>query len=232
MQMKLQIRYIILVILFACNTTKNSDNKKSILQASREAPLGWLYFELYSDSSFTATNSGLRISSKYHGTYQHKFDTLFLTYSDSVPEAFGKEMLIEKEHLRFLDIPGELTINKTTIDYKSLIENKPIDSLKIKELAMIQGIWEHSKDDRAIVIIQNNFWTNQYDNENFDETERYRIRWKNKLPEFVDTTVNASFLELANKIDTINYEILGLTNDILSLRHYPTGRMHVYNKRK
>jgi hypothetical protein len=238
MQMKLTTRHIIflsLTILFACKSSENNENpddKELILHASREAPLGWLYFELYSDSTFMVTNAGLRDADKYHGTYQLHFDTLFLTYQDSIPKAFGREILIEKNNLRFLDIPGGLSINKTTIDYQKLIENKPIDSLKATELELIQGVWEHSKDEKAVVSIRKNFWTAYYDNQPIKETDDYRIRWTRKLPEYVDTIVNTSFLILTNKTDTLNYEILGVTDSTLSLMHFPTGRIHLYRKKK
>jgi hypothetical protein len=238
MRMKITIRHIILLsltILFACKSTETSENredKKTILHASREAPLGWLYFELYSDSSFKATSAGLRDADKYHGTYQLHFDTLFLTYKDSIPKAFGKEILIENHNLRFLDIPGGLPINKTTIDYEKLIENKPIDSLEIAELKLIQGIWKHSKDEKAVVSIRQNFWTDYYDNQPITEKDDYRIRWTRKLPEYVDSTVNSSFLVLTNKKDTLNYEILGATDSTLSLMYFPTGRIHHYRKKK
>lgn len=238
MRMKLTIRHIILLsltILFACESAENKENtddKKSILQASREAPLGWLYFELYSDSTFMATSAGLRDADKFLGTYKLHFDTLFLTYKDSIPKAFGKEILIEKHNLRFLDIPGGLPINKTSIDYQKLIENKTVDSLELTELELIQGIWEHSKDKKAIVSIRQNFWTDCYDNQPINETDDYRIRWTRVLPEYVDTTVNSSFLVLTNKTDTLNYEILGVTDSTLSLMHFPTGRIHLYRKKK
>jgi hypothetical protein len=224
-----------LTILFACKSADNSertDDKKSILHASREAPLGWLYFELYSDSTFMATSAGLRDVDNFHGTYNLNFDTLFLTYKDSIPKTFGKEILIERNNLRFLDMPGGLPINKTTIDYKKLIDNKPIDSLEITELELIQGIWKHSKDEKAIVSIRQNFWTDYYDNKPINETADYRIRWTRKLPKYVDTTVNSSFLVLTNKDDTLNYEILGVTDSTLSLMHFPTGRIHIYRKKK
>jgi hypothetical protein len=236
--MKLTIRHIILLsltILFACESAENKENtddKKSILQASREAPLGWLYFELYADSTFMATSAGLRDADKYHGTYKLHFDTLFLTYKDSIPKAFGQEILIEKHNLRFLDIPGGLPISKTTIDYEILIKNKPIDSLEIAELELIQGIWKHSKDEKAVVSIRQNFWTDYYDNQPINETDDYRIRWTRKLPKYVDTTNNSSFLVLTNKTDTLNYEILGVTDSTLSLMHFPTGRIHLYRKKK
>jgi hypothetical protein len=236
--MKLTTRHIILLsltILFACRSTETSENlddKKAILHASREAPLGWLYFELYSDSTFMATSTGLRDGDNYYGTFQLHFDTLFLTYNDSIPKTFGKEILIEKYNLRFLDMPGGLPINKTTIDYQELIENKPIDSLKITELELIQGVWEHSKDEMAVISIRQNFWTDYYDSQPINETDDYRIRWKRKLPEYVDTTVKTSFLVLTNETDTLNYEILGVTDSTLSLMHFPTGRIHLYRKKK
>lgn len=237
-KMKFTTKYSIflsLATLFSCSTSESNelpDNKESILYASREAPLGWLYFELFSDSTFTATSAGLRDADNYHGTYRLHFDTLFLTYRDSIPRGFGKEMLIERHHLRYLDTPGGLPINKTTIDYQKLIENKPIDSLKTVELKLIQGTWKHAKDEKAIVRIRQNFWSDYYDNVSSNEPEYYRIRWKRKLPEYVDTTVSTSFLMLTNKTDTLHYEILGVTDSTLSLMHFPTGQIHLYRKKK
>lgn len=64
--------------VIACNT---SDEKtpELILAADREAPIGWVNFNAYADSTFKYS---LSRNSVYNGTYSLKGDTLFLSFED------------------------------------------------------------------------------------------------------------------------------------------------------
>lgn len=62
------------------------------------------------------------------------------------------------------------------------------------------------------------------------DSSKYHILLTNKLPEFVDTNVNAQFLILTNKNDTLKYEILGVTDSTLSMMYYPKMHKHLYKK--
>lgn len=60
----------------------------------------------------------------------------------------------------------------------------------------------------------------------------YLIKITDQLPEFVDQNEKARFLILIQKSDTLQYEILGLTDKNLSLMHFPGGKRHLYKKIK
>ena len=226
-----------MTVFFGCNSPKNSEmteKKETILHAGREAPLGYLTLELYADSTFSVTNAGLRTADVYNGTFRLHYDTLKLMYNDSLPRAVGQQLLIEQNNLKDLDIIyGGLGINHSKIDLDKLREGKPIDSLELKERELLQGKWQHSEDDKSVVSIRQNFWSDYYDGESPDDNDHYKIEWRRTLPKFADkTSNNSSFLILKNKIDTLNYEILGVTDSTLSLMHFPTGRIHLYRKKK
>jgi len=237
--MRQSSKYIIFIglsLLIGCASTetqKTENQKVTLLYAAREAPLGGLALELFSDSTFTLTRAGLRDADIYNGIFRLHYDTLFLSYNDSLPGVVGEELLIEKYNLRFLDMPGGLGITSSEIDLNELIEGKPIDSLELEEIRLMQGSWLHSKDEKAVVSIIQNFWADYYNDHPIDETDDYRIWWKRKLPEFADTTTeSSSFIVLTNHTDTINFEILGLTDSTMSLMHFPSGHIHLYLKEK
>jgi hypothetical protein len=57
--MKLTIKLIFGILLIISCSTKNRENKKELLlQADREAPLGWVYLRIYKDSTFEFESRG------------------------------------------------------------------------------------------------------------------------------------------------------------------------------
>lgn len=104
------------------------------------------------------------------------------------------------------------------------------DSIQLTQLTLIQGDWKNSGDDKALVQVRQNRWKFLYDNENGSEV--YLIHWKSKLPQYVDTTVQTSFVLLTNRTDTLFYGLLGVTDSTLSLMHFPSGQIHLYLKSK
>lgn len=50
----------ILLLLTNCNNSTSRTEKKPILKADREAPLGWVYLTIYQDSTFEFTLTGIR----------------------------------------------------------------------------------------------------------------------------------------------------------------------------
>lgn len=86
---------------------------QTVLSANREAPIGWVKFDAYSDSTFTYSLSS---RDKYHGTYSRKGDTLLLTCADST---IGIDtVVVEDTSLKFVgeQTPGYagITINTLT----------------------------------------------------------------------------------------------------------------------
>jgi hypothetical protein len=93
--------------------------------------------------------------------------------------------------------------------------------------SQLQGTWVHSEDSASHLIFQNEELTMVYLN---TDSSKYKILLTNKLSEFVDKNVNAQFLILINKNDTLKYEILGLTDSTLSMMYYPNMHKQQYKK--
>lgn len=87
--------------------------RKPILSASREAPLGWVTIHLYADSSFELVNAGIRSSNtdRYPGTYRTVGDTLLFTYTDSIPRAGCEWALRTPTFIVFNGCLGSLQIH-------------------------------------------------------------------------------------------------------------------------
>jgi hypothetical protein len=98
--------------------------------ANREAPLGWVYLKLYSDSSFEFISSGLRDSDVYPGAFKINHDTIFFKYSDSIPKLNAFKAVIHKSYVDFIGgtYPESvhITLNKLdlTIDTTSHFTNQ------------------------------------------------------------------------------------------------------------
>ncbi|CAM3895046.1 hypothetical protein POKO110462_23050 [Pontibacter korlensis] len=94
----------------------NSENKKEVLVASREASIGGIVLKLYEDKTFEI--GGFR-EVKSAGTYYLKSDTLFITASDNPKqkEYFTQSCFIMKEgYLEEVEDTGigflEIHVNK------------------------------------------------------------------------------------------------------------------------
>jgi len=110
MNLKFVIPITLLLCLYSCNSKEKG--KIKILAANREAPLGWVYLNVYSDSSFEFISKGLRDQSIYPGIVKIKKDTLHFTYTDSIPKA-GKTAIITKTSVSYIDgeYPESVQIN-------------------------------------------------------------------------------------------------------------------------
>lgn len=108
----------------------------------------------------------------------------------------------------------------------------PTIAEKKKTIDLMQGVWYHSEDRLASLTIHNYQWTFNYKGEKTTPDDNYYITISDKLPEFVQETVQAEFIILTNKTDTLKYEILGLTDSTFSLLYFPRGNIHFYMRRK
>jgi hypothetical protein len=70
--------------------TQERKKASAILLADREAPLGWVYLRIFSDSSFELENSGFLSSDIYAGKAKITADSIFFYYKDSIPGAGNK----------------------------------------------------------------------------------------------------------------------------------------------
>jgi hypothetical protein len=96
--MKKILALIILLFLFSCKK-----EKEVVLSADREAPLGWIYLNMYDDKSFEFISKGMiRSKDIYAGNYSIKNDTIYFKYKDSIPKAGTKAILINS-FLKYID---------------------------------------------------------------------------------------------------------------------------------
>ena len=73
------------------------------MSADREAPLGWIYLNMYDDKSFEFISKGMiRSKDIYAGNYSIKNDTIYFKYKDSIPKAGTKAILINS-FLKYID---------------------------------------------------------------------------------------------------------------------------------
>jgi hypothetical protein len=90
------------VLCCSCDNEEKEQDKKPILLADREAPLGWVYLYVYDDKSFDFVLAGLRDKTDFSGTYRLRGDTIFFTYTDSIPKA-GKTAIVSEHSVSFID---------------------------------------------------------------------------------------------------------------------------------
>ncbi|MBB6331036.1 hypothetical protein HNP24_001986 [Chryseobacterium sediminis] len=95
--MKLRLLYLILIF------TSCKEDKKEVLLADREAPLGWIYLKMYNDKTFEFISKGMmRDNDIYKGSYELKNDTLYFKYNDSIPKA-GSKAVIDKGFVNYIN---------------------------------------------------------------------------------------------------------------------------------
>ncbi len=87
---------------FGCDDQEKEEGNKPVLLADREAPIGWVYLNIYEDHSFNFILTGLRDKTEYPGTCRLNGDTIFFTYKDSIPKA-GKTAIISKNSVTYID---------------------------------------------------------------------------------------------------------------------------------
>lgn len=94
----------------------------------------------------------------------------------------------------------------------------------------IQGKWVHTNDSLLSIRINNNQWSFEYQEQEIDSEDIYTITFKDKLPEYVNKTEKAEFLILTSKSDTLQYEIIGISDSTFSLMYFPSGKIHLYRR--
>ncbi|MBL7835115.1 MAG: hypothetical protein JNK18_14240 [Cyclobacteriaceae bacterium] len=109
------------------------------------------------------------------------------------------------------------------------LESRPNRQNEIVEL--IQGSWTHTQDSLATVAVDGTEWTFLYEGES-ENSSKYQMIISDTLTLFVDKEVKADFLILQRPEDTLYYEINGITANVMSLMHYPSGKLHVYDRLK
>lgn len=98
------VLFILTVLLLACSNIHNEriDGREPILLADREAPLGWVYLRIYSDSTFEFENRGLERKGKiFSGRMELISDTILFRYTDSIPTSGDRAIKTDKSILYF-----------------------------------------------------------------------------------------------------------------------------------
>lgn len=90
------------LLLISCNSKTRIEERKPILVADREAPLGRIYLRIYQDSTFEFESAGLRTKSIYAGKAEIGSDTIRFNYQDSIPKA-GKTAVYNKYLVAYID---------------------------------------------------------------------------------------------------------------------------------
>jgi hypothetical protein len=91
------------------------------------------------------------------------------------------------------------------------------------------GLWKNSMDSLSDVDIKNGKWIFLKSGIS-DSGNVYEMKITSDLPKFVDRLLNPNeFLILSNKTDTLYYEIMGSDVQLFILRHFPSGKIYVYN---
>lgn len=109
------------------------------------------------------------------------------------------------------------------------LQSRPNRQNEILEL--IQGNWTHTQDSLATVAVDGTEWTFLYEGKS-ENSGKYQMIISDTLTRFVDKEVKADFLILQRPEDTLYYEINGITANVMSLIHYPSGKLHVYDRLK
>ena len=91
----------ILLLLFILGCKASGNEKEPNLIATRKAPLGWVTLKTYPDKTFEFISSGIREEQVYPGTYLLKKDTLFFTYSDSIPKLNSFKAVITGKYIEY-----------------------------------------------------------------------------------------------------------------------------------
>ncbi len=99
---KLILTIFLFGLLYSCLDQKANNSQKPILVAQREAPIGWIWLNLYPDSTFEYLSGGKREKIKYAGNYKIESDTIIFNYTDSIP-LVGSKAFISHSDILYLN---------------------------------------------------------------------------------------------------------------------------------
>ena len=103
------------------------------------------------------------------------------------------------------------------------------DNVDLGKKELKNGLWINQKDSLSRIEIKNHNWIFIYGNEHIESNNIYKYKLTEQLPDYADTEQKpGEFLILTNKMDTLNYEIMGYNESVISLMHFPSGSIHVY----
>lgn len=105
------------------------------------------------------------------------------------------------------------------------------NDLRLALIRQLQGRWIHEDDNKACILIKGTKWTFNFRGIRSTAADNYLITITDQLPGSVDKNEKAAFLMLTQKTDTLQYEIIGLTDKTLSMMNFPGGSRALYIKK-
>lgn len=103
---------------------RNIEEKKAILLADREAPLGWIYLRIFNDYSFEFESRGLeRRGDIYAGSIELRGDTILFNYNNEIPKA-GLKAVIGNGYVSYIDgdYPERVKIKLNELEGNEYVE--------------------------------------------------------------------------------------------------------------
>jgi hypothetical protein len=104
-----------ILILCSLGSDDAIDDRVVLLHGDREAPLGWVTFEMYEDSTFKFISAGLRDEDVYNGRFEIWDGLISLIYEDSVSKYLGNYI-----HISGNDLYGERGLMVTNLSINRL----------------------------------------------------------------------------------------------------------------
>lgn len=104
-----------------------------------------------------------------------------------------------------------------------------VNDIPKNQTILNDGRWIHEEDSLAGIEIKDSKWILFYKGEQIEKEDIYDISITNELPKYANTEAKpGEFIILTNMVDTLHYELLGYSEDILSLMYFPKGNIDVY----
>lgn len=100
-----------------------------------------------------------------------------------------------------------------------------------RTLKLLQGHWISQDDSLATVDIVNDKWSFGYIGTEETSADEYQIILKDTLPNSKIKRPRGQFLLLINENDTLEYEMLGVSEEVFSQSFLPRGNTIVYLKK-
>jgi hypothetical protein len=104
------------------------------------------------------------------------------------------------------------------------------DTYAADQLARMQGTWIHTEDSLSVVEVTDAEWIFKYAGTGNEAPDSYTITIADSLPKVVGTGVRGDYFILANKQDTLHYEIEGISPEYMSVIYLARGNSHTYRK--
>jgi len=161
-------------------------------------------------------------------TMNTKYNYQFIVPGHPPYELANMKMIVWSAYPGYDCVMGDFRMNGIRFQNDANPEIKKWNRIS-NSLQLMQGEWVHEKDKLSAIEISDRRWNYKY---NGKDTDTYYFNIAKQLPQYVDTSVKSEFLILSNGTDTMYYELLSVTDSLLSLMHFPSGQLHMYLRKK